>query len=90
MTEILNSNRIGHKSSVLLPGKNLPGLEKIPKSLGKYAVIVFEDYNSYLLMNKSNRETLDKYCVTYNVGIIGKPKLYFKMSPLDGNHQKVS
>ena len=59
MTEILSAHRIGFKHSVA--GKNLPELIKITKNLGKYGVIVFEDYNSYLNMDQWNRDLLDKY-----------------------------
>ena len=65
MTEILSAHRIGFKHSVA--GKNLPELIKITKNLGKYGVIVFEDYNSYLNMDQWNRDLLDKYCQSYNV-----------------------
>ena len=67
-TEILIAHRIGYKYTVA--GKNLPELIKIAKNLGKYGVIVFEDYNSYLNMDPWNRDLLDKYCVSYSVGII--------------------
>jgi hypothetical protein len=65
VTEILSAHRIGFKHSVA--GKNLPELIKITKNLGKYGVIVFEDYNSYLNMDQWNRDLLDKYCLSYNV-----------------------
>lgn len=38
---------------------------------GRYGVIVFENFNKYLQMDKWNRELLDKYCREYLVGIIG-------------------
>ena len=51
-------------------GKNLPDLIKLTKGTGKYGVIFFEDYRSYLEMDKWNRELLDKYCRTFRVGIV--------------------
>ena len=68
VTEILSAHRIGFKSSIA--GKNLPDLIKVTKNLGKYGVIFFEDYRSYLDMDPWNRDILDKYCQTYKVGII--------------------
>jgi len=67
-TEILTANRVGFKASVA--GKNLPDLIKLTKGTGKYGVIFFEDYRSYLEMDKWNRELLDKYCRTFRVGIV--------------------
>lgn len=52
-----------------IAGKSLPLLTNLDK--GKFAVIVFENFEKYLHMNKWNRELLDKYCREYNVGIIG-------------------
>ena len=68
VNEILQAHRIGFKSSIA--GKNLPDLIKVTKNLGKYRVIIFEDYRSYLEMDPWNRDILDKYCQTYKVGII--------------------
>jgi heparan sulfate N-deacetylase/N-sulfotransferase NDST2 len=51
-------------------GKNLPDLIKLSKGMGKYGVIVFEDFNSYLRMDTWNRELLDKYLVKYRIGIL--------------------
>lgn len=50
-------------------GKSLPVLTNLDK--GRYGVIVFENYDKYLHMDKWNRELLDKYCTEYSVGIIG-------------------
>ncbi len=68
VTELLAAHRIGYKSSVA--GKNLPDLIKLTRNLGKYGIIVFEDYRSYLDMDPWNRGILDKYCQNYKVGII--------------------
>ena len=68
VTEILSAHRIGYKYTVA--GKNLPDLIKVTKNLGKYGVIIFDDYRSYLEMDPWNRDILDKYCQSYNVGII--------------------
>ena len=68
VTDILNAHRIDYISSKA--GQNLPELIEIHKNLGKYSVIIFEDYDSYLNMDPKNRKTLDKYCISYNVGII--------------------
>ena len=68
VSEILVANRIKYKLSVV--GKNLPDLIKLSKGMGKYGVVVFEDFNSYLKMDTWNRELLDKYLVKYNIGVL--------------------
>lgn len=50
-------------------GKSLPVLTNSDK--GKFGVIVFENLDKYLRMDKWNRELLDKYCGEYGVGIVG-------------------
>lgn len=65
--EILEATRV--KFKVELAGKSLPLLTNLDK--GKYAAVIFENFEKYLQMNKWNRELLDKYCREYNVGIIG-------------------
>lgn len=50
-------------------GKSLPSLTNLDK--GRYGVIVFENLDKYLHMDKWNRELLDKYCREYSVGIVG-------------------
>ncbi|KAL0269790.1 UNVERIFIED_CONTAM: hypothetical protein PYX00_007403 [Menopon gallinae] len=67
IAELLVYNRIKYKIDVA--GKSLPVLTNLDK--GKYGVIVFENLNKYLQMDKWNRELLDKYCREYSVGIIG-------------------
>ncbi|KAG1678537.1 Bifunctional heparan sulfate N-deacetylase/N-sulfotransferase 1 [Nymphon striatum] len=57
------------KFKIEIAGKSLPLLTKLDK--GKYAVIIFENFERYLDMDKWNRELLDKYCRKYDVGIIG-------------------
>lgn len=52
-----------------MAGKSLPVLTNLDK--GRYGVIVFENYDKYLHMDKWNRELLDKYCTEYSVGIVG-------------------
>jgi heparan sulfate N-deacetylase/N-sulfotransferase NDST2 len=49
--------------------KSLPVLTNLDK--GKYGVIVFENLQKYLQMDKWNRELLDKYCREYSVGVVG-------------------
>lgn len=67
IAELLVHNRIKYKVEVA--GKSLPVLTNLDK--GRYGVIVFENFNKYLQMDKWNRELLDKYCKEYMVGIIG-------------------
>ncbi len=55
---LLEANRI--KFKVELAGKSLPYLTRNDR--GKYGVIVFERLDSYIEMDKWNRELLDKYC----------------------------
>lgn len=71
-----NGNRIRHFLSSLridskmeVKTRNLPTLSN--KKAGRFAVIVFENYNSYLYLDKWNRQILDKYCLDYQVSIIG-------------------
>lgn len=52
-----------------MAGKSLPLLTNLDK--GKYSVIVFENLDRYINMDKWNRELLNKYCREYKVGIIG-------------------
>lgn len=52
-----------------MAGKSLPVLTNSDK--GRYGVIVFENLDKYLNMDKWNRELLDKYCREYSVGIVG-------------------
>ncbi|RZF35802.1 hypothetical protein LSTR_LSTR009218 [Laodelphax striatellus] len=67
IAELLVHNRMKYKVEVA--GKSLPVLTNLDK--GKYGVIVFENLNKYLNMDKWNRELLDKYCREYSVGIVG-------------------
>jgi len=67
IAELLVHNRLKYKVEVV--GKSLPVLTNTDK--GKYGVIIFENLNRYLGMDKWNRELLDKYCLQYQVGIIG-------------------
>lgn len=52
-----------------MAGKSLPVLTNLDK--GRYGVIVFENLDKYLHMDKWNRELIDKYCREYSVGIVG-------------------
>lgn len=65
--EILEGSRFRFK--VETTGKTLPVLTNLDK--GRFAVIVFENFEKYLAMHKWNRELIDKYCREYSVGIIG-------------------
>ncbi|XP_037933336.1 bifunctional heparan sulfate N-deacetylase/N-sulfotransferase [Teleopsis dalmanni] len=67
IAELLVYNRIKYKVEVA--GKSLPVLTNLDK--GRYGVIVFENLDKYLHMDKWNRELLDKYCREYSVGIVG-------------------
>ncbi|KAK2725532.1 bifunctional heparan sulfate N-deacetylase/N-sulfotransferase-like [Artemia franciscana] len=67
IAEVLVYNRLKYKLEVV--GKSLPVLTSSDK--GKYAVLIFENYDRYLQMDKWNRELLDKYCKQYGVGIVG-------------------
>ena len=58
-----------YRFKVEISGKSLPLLTNLDK--GKFAVIIFENLEKYVNMNKWNRELLDKYCREYRVGIIG-------------------
>ena len=88
VTEILSAHRIGFKSTVA--GKNLPDLIKMTKNVGKYGVIVFEDFRTYIGMDSWNRDLLDKYCQTYNVGIIAFVPLEEQLEQLVDKSKKMS
>ncbi|ESO93397.1 hypothetical protein LOTGIDRAFT_232790 [Lottia gigantea] len=64
---LLEAVRIEYK--VVSTGRNLPTLTHLDE--GKFAVIIFENFNAYINMDNWNRQLLDKYCLEYNVGIIG-------------------
>lgn len=66
IAELLVHNRIKYKVEVA--GRSLPVLTYLDK--GRYGVIVFENINKYLEMDKWNRDLLYKYCREYSVGII--------------------
>ena len=60
------------KYKVSHTGKQLPDLIRLSKgSNPKYLVLVFQDMRDYYLMDKWNREQLDKYCTQFKVGIVG-------------------
>ena len=63
---VLEASRIKYKME--LAGKSLPYLTHMDK--GKYGVVIFEKWESYLNLDTWNRQLLDKYCLEYNVGII--------------------
>ena len=67
IVNILEANRIRYK--IELAGKSLPYLTHNDK--GKYGAVIFEKFESYLKMDKWNRQLLDKYCRDYDIGIIG-------------------
>lgn len=62
----LESSRFRYKLEYL--GKTMPNLTN--KSRGKYSLIIFQRFESYLNMDYWNRGLLDKYCRTYHVGIL--------------------
>ncbi|KAJ8879529.1 hypothetical protein PR048_020137 [Dryococelus australis] len=62
-----NVNQSAHK--IDMSGKPLPVLTNLDR--GKYSVVVFDNLNSYVYMDKWNRGLLDKYCRDYGVGIVG-------------------
>lgn len=61
--------RCAFRYKVEVAGKSLPVLTNLDK--GRYGVLIFENLNKYLQMDKWNRELLDKYCREYSVGIVG-------------------
>ena len=62
----LDYNRFRYK--VELASKNLPNLTH--KDKGKYSLVVFERFESYLNMDRWNRDLLDSYCRAYSAGIM--------------------
>ncbi|XP_048248131.1 bifunctional heparan sulfate N-deacetylase/N-sulfotransferase 3-like isoform X1 [Haliotis rufescens] len=67
ISRLLEGLRIEYK--IEPTGKNLPTLTHADK--GKFAVVIFENYEAYVNMDNWNRQLLDKYCRDYNVGMIG-------------------
>ncbi|KAM4707626.1 bifunctional heparan sulfate N-deacetylase/N-sulfotransferase 3-like [Discoglossus pictus] len=66
---ILESSRFKFRAEIA-PGKgDLPPLTE--NHIGKYALIIYENFIKYTNMDTWNRELLDKYCLQYGVGIIG-------------------
>ncbi|XP_075472546.1 bifunctional heparan sulfate N-deacetylase/N-sulfotransferase 3-like isoform X2 [Ascaphus truei] len=66
---ILESSRFQFHAEIA-PGKgDLPPLTE--NHIGKYALIIYENFIKYVNMDTWNRELLNKYCLQYGVGIIG-------------------
>lgn len=65
----MKNHRYDSRYKVEVAGKSLPVLTNLDK--GRYGVLIFENLNKYLQMDKWNRELLDKYCREYSVGIVG-------------------
>ena len=74
----LNALRIDVK--VVSKAKAIPPLAN--KKSARYAVIVFENYNSYLKLDSWNRQLIDKYCRDFHIGIIG----FIRPPRGDGTH----
>ncbi|KAH9489549.1 hypothetical protein Btru_038391, partial [Bulinus truncatus] len=62
----LNALRIEVKFEV--KSKAVPTLTN--KKSGRFAVIIFENYNTYLDLDSYSRQLVDKYCHDYHIGII--------------------
>ncbi|XP_069782692.1 bifunctional heparan sulfate N-deacetylase/N-sulfotransferase 4 isoform X6 [Narcine bancroftii] len=66
---ILESSHFKHHTEIA-PGKgDMPALTN--KDKGRYALVIYENILKYVNLDSWNRELLDKYCMEYNVGIIG-------------------
>uniref|UniRef100_A0A8C4YIQ0 [heparan sulfate]-glucosamine N-sulfotransferase n=1 Tax=Gopherus evgoodei TaxID=1825980 RepID=A0A8C4YIQ0_9SAUR len=66
---ILESSRFQYHIEIA-PGKgDLPVL--IDKNKGKYVLVVYENILKYVNMDSWNKGLLDKYCIEYDVGVIG-------------------
>jgi heparan sulfate N-deacetylase/N-sulfotransferase NDST3 len=73
---ILESSRFQYHIEIA-PGKgDLPALTD--KTKGKYILIIYENILKYINMNSWNRSLLDKYCVEYGVGVIGRSYRTFR------------
>ncbi|CAG0885644.1 unnamed protein product [Cyprideis torosa] len=68
VAEWLVENKFRYRE-ISFDSKTLPVLTD--SSRGKYLLIVFEDFEQYLKLDKWNRQLLDKYCKDYDVGVIG-------------------
>lgn len=69
LKELLGLVRVKYKQTHAK--KNLPDMIRLSKGVGKYLVVIFQDIRDYYMMDKWNRELLDKYCVQFRVGIFG-------------------
>ena len=67
ITDLLASLRLKYK--MVTSAKSLPDLSP-SKGAPKYLVIVFQDIQDYYHMEARKRETLDKYCKQFKVGIL--------------------
>ncbi|MFT7805961.1 bifunctional heparan sulfate N-deacetylase/N-sulfotransferase 2 [Arapaima gigas] len=66
---ILESSRFKYQTEIA-PGKgDMPTLTESDR--GRYALIIYENILKYVNLDTWNRKLLDKYCVEFNVGIIG-------------------
>ncbi|XP_025083666.1 bifunctional heparan sulfate N-deacetylase/N-sulfotransferase-like isoform X2 [Pomacea canaliculata] len=64
---LLDAWRIDSKVEAV--ANSLPSLTHGEK--GKFAVVFFENFSTYLNMDSWNRQLLDKYCQSFSVGIVG-------------------
>uniref|UniRef100_A0A8C4X1X4 N-deacetylase/N-sulfotransferase (heparan glucosaminyl) 1a n=1 Tax=Eptatretus burgeri TaxID=7764 RepID=A0A8C4X1X4_EPTBU len=70
IVNILETSRFVYHAEVT-PGRgDLPTLTD-NSGRGKYSVIVYENLLKYVNLDAWNRELLDKYCLSYSVGVIG-------------------
>uniref|UniRef100_A0A803JPF3 Bifunctional heparan sulfate N-deacetylase/N-sulfotransferase 1 n=1 Tax=Xenopus tropicalis TaxID=8364 RepID=A0A803JPF3_XENTR len=66
---VLESSRFKFHTEIA-PGKgDLPHLTE--NHIGKYALIIYENFMKYVNMDLWNKDLLDKYCLQYGIGIIG-------------------
>ncbi|XP_075705859.1 bifunctional heparan sulfate N-deacetylase/N-sulfotransferase 3-like [Rhinoderma darwinii] len=66
---ILESTRFKFHAEIA-PGKgDLPPLTE--NHVGKYALIIYENFMKYINMDTWNKELLDKYCLQHGINIIG-------------------
>ncbi|OCT97146.1 hypothetical protein XELAEV_18009369mg [Xenopus laevis] len=66
---VLESSRFKFNAEIAQGKGDLPHLTE--NHIGKYALIIYENFMKYVNMDMWNKDLLDKYCLQYGVSIIG-------------------
>jgi heparan sulfate N-deacetylase/N-sulfotransferase NDST2 len=69
LRELLGAVRVKYKQT--RSGRHLPDMIRLSRGQGKFLAVVFQDMRDYYLMDRWNRDLLDKYCRQFKVGVLG-------------------